>query len=163
MGLHSMIINSEKLNLWLIAVDFSFRLNLILKIKRVWKYERWFFCKLQKVIKILIVFIRRSHFSFTNKVAKINKHFYRQSSTKVGLIDKKQLTTFNTDVSTNDKKKKTAAMFKSRIESNANLQKHDVIEIHDMTASFEKIFFNVFHESASNFKNIETTTEDKIH
>ena len=79
------------------------------------------------------------------------------------MIDKIQLTTFNIDISTSDKKKKVAATFKFRIESNANLQKHDVIEIFDMIVSFKKIFFNVFHEFVSDLKNIETTIENKIH
>lgn len=90
------------------------------------------------------------------------QHFYRQPSTKVGLIDKKQLTAFNNVVFTSDKKKKTVATFSFRNESNASLQEHDVIEILDMSVSFEKKFFNVFHESVSDFKNIETAIKNKI-
>lgn len=89
-----------------------------------------------------------------------SQHFYRQLPTKADLIGKKQLTASNAVVLTSDRAKKAAAAFKSRDESSANLQKYKVIEILDMTASFEKEHFNPFHELASDFKNIETTIKN---
>lgn len=92
-----------------------------------------------------------------------SQHFYRQPPTKAGLVGKKRLIASNADVLTNGRAEKAAAAFRSRDESSANLQEYDVIEILDMTASSEKKHFNIFHEPASDFKDIETTVKNKVH
>ena len=158
-----MVMDSERLSLWLIAVDLSSRLNLVLGIERAWRYGRRPSCKLQRAIKALVASTRRSHSSFTDEVAKVSKHFYRQPPTKAGLTGKKQLTAFNTDAPTSGREEKDAAAFRSRIESSASLQEHDVIEILDMTAPSEKDPLNVFHEPASDLKDTEAAAEGKVH
>lgn len=57
--------------------------------------------------------------------------------------------------------KTTAATITLPNESSASLEKHDLIEILDMTAPSEKKSLDSFHEPAPDLKDIEAAVEGK--